>query len=221
MARIAVIIMAKEPQAGAVKTRLCPPLSAPEASHLYTCFLRDKIEQVRTLQGVDPILAYDPASAQTYFATLADDFRLIAQQGDDLSSRLINVFQQVFSRGYDGVVATDSDSPTLPTAFLQQAIEALSVSQDDVVIGPSDDGGYYLIGLRQPHRMLFEDMPWSTSAVYAETQRRATRAALRVAALPTWFDIDTETDLERLRHQLNELGETAPRHTRQYFRSST
>jgi hypothetical protein len=142
---------------------------------------------------------------------------LLPQQGDDLTARLLSMFATLFGLGYTGVIATDSDSPTLPLQFLQQAVDLLANPEVDVVLGPSADGGYYLIGLRQVYPVLFEDMPWSTSVVCAETLRRAESAGLRVVCLPSWFDIDTAADLERLRQQMAEMGEAAPRYTRQFF----
>jgi glycosyltransferase A (GT-A) superfamily protein (DUF2064 family) len=139
------------------------------------------------------------------------------QQGADLSTRLITTFQQCFAAGYLGVLATDSDSPTLPTGFLQQAVDVIATSQTDVVLGPSDDGGYYLIGLRQVHHELFASMPWSTPQVLTETLRRAEVKGLKVTCLPPWFDIDTPADLARLRDAVTQMQATAPQHTRRFF----
>ena len=152
MAQVGVVIMAKMPQAGAVKTRLCPPLTSEEATELYRCFLLDKISQVRTLRAATPVIAYTPLEGRSLFAALAPGFVLVPQQGADLGARLANCFAHLFAAGYTGVLAIDSDSPTLPTDFLQQAVDLIATPQTDVVVGPSDDGGYYLIGLRQLHR---------------------------------------------------------------------
>jgi uncharacterized protein len=213
----AVAIMAKQPQPGAVKTRLCPPLSAQAAAGLYQAFLLDKIAQVGALKAASPVIAYTPDTAHRFFAAVAPHFLLIPQQGADLGARLANTFAHLFSAGYTGVLAIDSDTPTLPTAFLQQAIERLALPQHDIVLGPSEDGGYYLIGLRALHRELFEDMPWSTAAVIRETKRRAAAKGLTVTDLPTWFDIDTPEELARLRASLLQSTVGAPYHTRQFF----
>src|SRR5712692_4151327 len=170
MVQTAVVIMAKVPQAGSVKTRLCPPLAPQTAAALYRAFLVDKIAQVRQLAHAQPTIAYTPEDSRGFFAALAPDFLLIPQQGADLGERLANSFVQCFAMGYTGVMAIDSDTPTLPTEFLQQAVDLLAMPQTDVVIGPTDDGGYYLIGLRALHRELFDNMPWSTAAVALETQ---------------------------------------------------
>ena len=120
--------------------------------------------------------------------------------------------------GYTGVLAIDSDTPTLPTAFLQQAIELIaSPDAVDIVLGPSDDGGYYLIGMRALHRELFVDMAWSTSSVLPETVRRAEALGLKIAWLPMWFDIDMPEDLQRLRTTLAQTEGVEPQQTRQFF----
>ena len=215
--KTAMMIMAKQPQPGMVKTRLSPPLSPQAAAALYRAFLLDKIAQVGTLKAVSPVIAYTPCTARDFFAAIAPQFLLVPQQGADLGARLINSFAQLFATGYTDVLAIDSDTPTLPSEFLQQAVDHLVRSQSDVVLGPSEDGGYYLIGLRALHRELFEDMPWSTAAVFSETTRRARAKGLTVSALPSWFDIDTPEELARLRTALRQSQRGAPHHTRQFL----
>ena len=221
MTRTAVMIMAKAPYPGQVKTRLCPPLTPWQAAALSRAFLCDKIAQVRTLISARPAIAYTPASGEDFFAEVAPDFTLIAQQGTDLGERLIHSLEYFLHLGYAGVMAIDSDTPTLPTHCLQRAIALLTKHDVDVVLGPSDDGGYYLIGIRAMHRPLFLDMPWSTSAVLSETVRRAQALGLRVAWLPPWFDVDTPADLARLRTMLSQTTTEEPRHTRQFFLEHT
>ncbi len=217
MARIAVAIMAKVPRAGEVKTRLCPPLSAEEAAELYRCFLLDKIEQVRTLKETSPAIAYTPADGRILFEELAPGFTLVPQQGADLGARLANSIHQLFAKGYEVAFAIDSDTPTLPIGFLQQALTLIARPDIDLILGPCEDGGYYLIGLRKLHRELFEEMPWSTAEVLPETIRRAEAKGLKIACLPPWFDIDTPDDLERLKVSLPKIDEREPWHTRRFF----
>ena len=221
MAHTAVMIMAKAPYPGQVKTRLCPPLTPWQAAALCRAFLCDKIAQVRMLTSATPAIAYTPASGRDFFAEVAPDFTLIAQQGTGLGERLIHSLEYFLNLGCTGVMAIDSDTPTLPTQFLQQAIALLTTPDVDVVLGPSDDGGYYLIGIRTMHRGLFTDMPWSTSAVLSETVRRTEALGLRVAWLPAWFDVDTPADLARLHTTLSQTTGEEPRHTRQFFRERT
>lgn len=211
--------MARQPAPGAVKTRLQPFLSDRDIAALYDGFLRDRISQVRSLRGVIPVIAYTPAASRSFFAELASDFRLLPQSGDGLSARLTCLFQHLLSMGHDGVIVTDSDSPTLPTEHLERAVDRLMVPGTDVVLGPSEDGGYYLIGLRREwgYSALFDGMPWSTPQVYDETLRRAEELGLRVTAVPRWYDVDTPVDFERLRIEIDELGAAAPPHTRRFF----
>jgi rSAM/selenodomain-associated transferase 1 len=213
----AVVIMAKVPEAGAVKTRLCPPLSPQEAAALYQAFLLDKIAQVRTLKAAVPVIAYTPCTGCRFFSELAADFILLPQQGADLGERLANSLAQLLAEGYSGALAIDSDTPTLPTAYLQQAIDLIATPRTDVVLGPSEDGGYYLIGLNQVHRELFENIAWSTDAVMPQTVQRAAAKGLHIARLPSWFDVDTPPDLDRLRATLVQMTDKAPRYTRQFF----
>jgi rSAM/selenodomain-associated transferase 1 len=195
---IAVAIMAKAPWPGAVKTRLCPPLLAAEAAELYRCFLLDKISAVQALVGARPVVAFTPDEAQAEFAALAPDFTLVPQRGPDLGARLYATLASLLEAGHPGAIAVDSDTPTLPREFLQQAIDCLSRPGPDVVLGPTDDGGYYLIGVRAAHRALFDGVPWSTSAVLEITLRQAAAAGLQTVCMPAWFDVDTPDDLRRL-----------------------
>ena len=214
MTSVAVVVMAREPTPGTVKTRLRPSLSDNDIAALDEALLRDRIDQVRSLRGVSPVIAYTPPESRSFFAGLAPDFRLLPQTGDGLSARLSNMVEQVLDTEHRGVIGTDSDSPTLPANHLQEAVDCLAAGGTDVVLGPSDDGGYYLIGLQRPYPELFNDMPWSTPQVYGETLRRAKELGLRVAALPPWYDVDTPAELSRLQAEVSALGAAAPRHTR-------
>lgn len=216
-AQVAVAIMAKAPTAGEVKTRLCPPLSPAEAAAVYRCFLLDKVAQVRALAGASSVIAFTPDDGRSVFEQLAPDFRLIAQGAGDLGSRLFNSLNGLLCQGYAAAVAVDSDTPTLPTDFLRQAVDLVATPTIDIVLGPCDDGGYYLIGMRRAWPALFEDMPWSTPEVLPETIRRAEAKGLRVCCLPTWFDVDTPGDLERLIASLAETDGEAPWHTRRFL----
>jgi rSAM/selenodomain-associated transferase 1 len=211
--------MAKAPRPGQVKTRLCPPLTPEEAAALYRSFLLDKIAQVRALQGVTPVLSYATATAKpTFEALVPSKFLLVPQLGDDLGARLLSTFKQLFALGFSQVMAIDSDTPTLPTAYLEHALQLLTAQGNDVVLGPTEDGGYFLIGLSQPHPVLFEAMPWSTSQVFPETLRRAAQHELIVASTASWYDVDTPEDLTRLRQSLDQAQDGLAQHTRHFFR---
>jgi rSAM/selenodomain-associated transferase 1 len=218
MVPIAVAIMAKAPQAGEVKTRLCPPFSTNEAAELYRCFLLDKIAQVRTLTRATPAIAYTPDEGRIFFEEFAPGFVLLPQRGPDLGARLANSFDHLFAGGYAGALLIDSDTPTLPIGFLQQALDLIATPTTDLVLGPSDDGGYYLIGLRKLYPELFERITWSTAQVMPETIRRAEAAGLKVATLPLWFDVDTPDDLERLNVSLKSSEGEVAQHTRGFFK---
>ncbi|HSF04151.1 MAG TPA: TIGR04282 family arsenosugar biosynthesis glycosyltransferase [Methylomirabilota bacterium] len=205
--------MAKAPRAGEVKTRLCPPLSPGAAAALYRCFLQDKIEQVRALKDARPFVAYTPDEARAEFAALAPGFALVRQHGADLGARLLASLGALLGDDDTGAIAIDSDTPTLPTAFLQQAVDRIADPTVDVVLGPTDDGGYYLIGMRVAHPDLFKAMEWSTPRVLGETLRRAAAAGLRLVCLPPWFDVDTPDDLARLRDAVVRQRGHVPPHT--------
>ena len=209
--------MAREPVPGTVKTRLRPSLSDDDIASLYDGFLRDRIDQVRSLHGAAPVIAFIPPDSRSFFAELAPDFLLLPQTGNGLSARLIDIIGRLLDMGHGGVIATDSDSPTLPAEHLQEAVERLSATVGDVVLGPSDDGGYYLIGVRRLYTELFDKMPWSTPQVYNETLKRAAGSGIQVVSLPAWYDVDTPAEFERLRAEMALLGTAAPRHTRRFF----
>jgi len=215
--RIALCIMAKAPEPGQVKTRLCPPLSPEDAAELYRCFLVDKIAQAREVTGAELALAYAPALAAALFEALAPGFTLLAQRGADLTARIVAVCDELFRIGYDAAILIDSDTPTLPTERLESAVAVMSHGAHDLVLGPSEDGGYYLIGLRRPHPGLFEGMRWSTPTVLEETLRRARALGLSSARLPAWYDVDTPADLARLRAELAAGSGGGPRHTRRFL----
>jgi uncharacterized protein len=214
----AVAIMAKAPTPGQVKTRLCPPLSYDEAAHLYRCFLLDKIEQVKALRGAERAIAYTPEDSKSFFEALAAPaFLFVPQTGPDLGARLINTLTQLLALGYQKVMAIDSDTPTLPVDHLRQGFALLNKPGIDVVLGPCEDGGYYLIGVHEIHRELFDDMAWSSPQVLPETIRRAEAKRLKVACLPAWYDVDTPEDLQRLKISLGAEERTAGRHTKRFL----
>lgn len=212
--RPVLAVMAKAPRAGEVKTRLCPPLSPAEAADLAGAFLLDAIDLARGVDGVRRVIAFAPDDAGALFRGVAPDFTAIPQRGQDLGARLHHVFEDVLPADGSGAIVVGSDLPTLPRRHLDDAIARLA--HGDVVIGPSEDGGYYLIGLRAPCPALFSGMTWSTDTVFDETMRRARAAGLRVSVLPPWFDVDTPVDLERLDAALATDGDGA-RHTRRFF----
>jgi len=214
---VGLAIMAKAPRVGAVKTRLCPPLRAPEAAELARCFLLDTVDRVRLVAGARPIVAYAPVEAVSQFEEVAPAFTLIPQRGGDLGERQIHLIEDVLALGLQAALVIGTDSPTLPRECLDEAVGLVMAPDVDMVLGPTEDGGYYLIGMRRPCAALFENMPWSTPTVLGRTLERAQRLGLRVACLPTWFDVDTGADLERLRVELEAAPAASPRQTRAFL----
>ena len=208
-----LVLMAKQPLPGRTKTRLTPPLTAEGAASLYQAFLQDKVAQMRLVSDVKRAIAYAPADGRNYFAELAPDFELIEQEGEALTIRLINVFNQAFERGHSRVMAIDGDTPTLPPGYLQQGFVRLEDPEVDVVLGPSADGGYYAIGMKKLWQSLF-DVTMSTPQVTRDTLANAEAAGLRVLCLPQWWDVDRPADLEKLKTSLRasgaQLGYSAP-----------
>jgi glycosyltransferase A (GT-A) superfamily protein (DUF2064 family) len=139
-------------------------------------------------------------------------FDLVAQQEGDLGARLTALLDGLLAAGHPAAIAIDSDSPTLPMEYVAEAAAVLVNGAADVVLGPCDDGGYYLVGVRESRPALFEDIPWSTDAVLAATLERARRLDLGVSVLPPWFDVDTEGDLRRLHTEMR-AGQGAPTRT--------
>ena len=213
---VGLAVMAKAPRAGAVKTRLCPPLRPPEAAELARCFLLDTVDRVGAVAGARPVIAYAPLEARIEFEGLAPGFALLAQQGNDLGARQSRLLGEVLALGHEAALVMGTDVPTLPRECLDEAVSLVMAPDVDLVLGPTDDGGYYLVGLRVPCPALFDDMPWSTSAVLSRTLDRAQRLGLRVACLPAWFDVDTKADLERLAAELAVTPGREPRHTRDF-----
>src|SRR5438477_10491642 len=231
--RCALALMAKVPFAGAVKTRLTPPLSPEEAATLSTCFLRDMTTNVLDMNGdgTEGVVLYTPADAEAFLhSLLPDGCKLVAQRGETLGERLINAAAELLSNGFDSVCLINSDSPTLPGEFLRTAASLLAQDGDRVVLGPSEDGGYCLIGLKHPHQELFERIAWSTADVLAHTIERAAEINLPVEFLPTWYDVDDAATLRLLCDELALLSEDpegrsqfrggfAAPHTREYLAS--
>jgi uncharacterized protein len=214
--RNALLVVAKRPAAGQTKTRLTPPLSPEQAAALYECFLRDTLSLIRRVPDVQPVIAFLPDSpqdrdARSYFAALAPDFELLRQEGADLGARLDNALSHTLARGYERVAIMNSDGPTLPVSFLAAAFEELG-NGADVVLGPADDGGYYLIGLKRSAPRLLREVRMSTSTVLADTLALAAEEKLTVSLLPTWYDVDDVASLERLQAELAIApAEIAPR----------
>ncbi len=197
----ALMVVARQPVPGQTKTRLSPPLSSKQAADLYTCFLSDTLETIRRVPNVRLIIGFSPQDAQGYFRELAPDIELLPQHGTSLGERLDNLLTEVLLNGVEKAVVLDSDSPSLPDVYLSMAFEHLDST--DVVLGPTQDGGYYLIGMKKPHPQLLRQVPMSTPHVLQDTLSLAAQSGLSASLLPTWYDIDTVDDLHQLQADLN------------------
>jgi rSAM/selenodomain-associated transferase 1 len=209
--RCAIAVMAKAPRLGEVKTRLVPPLTAEQAAALSGCFIRDIAGNILAAAESEPIdgyVAYSPAGAERVFAPLLPaGIVLLPPRRAGLGASLLDAAEDLLAQGYGSVCLVNSDSPNLPTARLVEAARALAGPDDRLVLGPAEDGGYYLIGLKRPHRRLFEDIAWSTERVFRQTQERAAELGLATATLAAWYDVDDVLSLRRL---IAELAAAAP-----------
>jgi rSAM/selenodomain-associated transferase 1 len=208
----AVAVMAKVPGVTVVKSRLYTVLSPEQATALYRCFLLDRLDGLATVSDVERVVAFTPPErGDEMTALVPPGFRCVPQRGRDLGERLARLLDGLLKEGYAGAIAIDSDSPTLPMAYVVAAADILRRAMADVVIGPAEDGGYYLIGVGAPQPRLFEEMAWSTSSVLPTTLARVKELGLRSHLLPPWFDVDTEDDLARLRDEMKVDGGGPPR----------
>jgi len=202
-AESALVIFAKAPIPGEVNTRLCPPLTPDEAATLHGSFVIDMLERTKLAVAKLQLpfhryMACAPSSDLVFFKIMEErqGVRLLDQVGEDLGQRLHHTSVDLFAKGYKQVLIVGTDVPTLPLSVYQEAFAMLGHS--DVVLGPALDGGYYLIGLKQPAEKLFTGVPWSSDQVLAVTQQQAKTLGLSVGRTTAWRDVDTIADLKAL-----------------------
>jgi uncharacterized protein len=200
--------MVKAPRSGEVKTRLVPPLQPHEASLLSVCFVKDIVANLLALPErlpVDCYAAYSPPGSEALLRELLPpQMRMLPPRSVGLANSLPDAVEDLIASGYAGACLVNADSPTLPTSLLFDAITSLRAPGDRVVVGPATDGGYYLIGLKHPHRQLFHDIAWSTERVYRQTAERAASIGLEFVTLPAWYDVDDATSFSWLCRELLE-----------------
>lgn len=208
--RCAIGVMAKAPQAGRSKTRLCPPLQLEQAAALSAAFLRDITENIALAAldaPIDGIIAYAAAGSEHLFdghlaagttLLLADGTPPMPDNVEGFGRCLLHAIQSMLAEGHTAACVLNSDSPTLPTAYLVSAATALLAPGERVVLGPAEDGGYYLLGMTQAHAHLFADIAWSTGTVAQATRDRAAELGLELVELPIWYDVDDRSSLARL-----------------------
>ena len=192
-----LLIFAREPLPGRVKTRLAQVIGDQSATDLYSAMLEDTLEQAGRLDSVQPFLFWALKNWEMPFLQDHPHLAMYAQQGNDLGERMAGAFEQAFSNNSNPCCIIGSDSPDLPSNYILQAFALLEDDETDVVFGPAEDGGYYLIGLRENCPGLFNGIPWSTSQVLAKNLAQAKLLGLRTSLLPVWYDIDTFDDLRR------------------------
>jgi len=220
-----IAFMAKASAPGRAKTRLVPPLTFEDAADLNTVFLQDVAEnlilageQIGAGAGAAIVgyAAYGPPGSTDFFRRiLPGSIGLIEAWLPNFGDCLFHAIGEIFRRGHGSAVVLNSDSPTLPTAFLVETAEVLARPGDRAVLGPSTDGGYYLLGLKQPHARMFEDITWSTERVAEQTLARAREIGLDMHMLPAWYDVDDVDALKRLDAELRENGPQAQQHASQ------
>ncbi len=205
----AFVLYARVPRRGAVKTRMTPHLDLDEALALHVALVEDSLNLLRQAAArsdASPFVAFsepwEPASdsPDRRLAKAIDEIPLLPQRGGTLGDRLRQTCEDLFAHHHRSVVVIGSDSPTLPPDRLVRAQSALREGAD-VVVGPTEDGGYYLIGLARNLPGMFDGVAWGTDTVYAETVAAARRLGARIVSLPSWYDIDRPNDLARLHRE--------------------
>lgn len=208
-----IAVMAKASAPGRAKTRLVPPLDYDQAAALNTAFLHDVTDNIllaasraapsATIAGY---AAYGPPGSEDFFRSRFPAIDLIPAWFSDFGACLLHAIEQMFARGHSAAVVLNADSPTLPTALLNETAAVLAQPGDRGVLGPSSDGGYYLLGLKAAHRRMFEDIAWSTERVAEQTRERAQEIGLELHVLPQWYDIDDVASLQRLHAEIFDGG---------------
>jgi rSAM/selenodomain-associated transferase 1 len=200
-----IAVMAKASKPGRTKTRLTPPLTPTEAALFNSAFLADiaaNLLDAGKSMPVDGYMAFGPPGEAAFFDFLPPEIGIFEAWRPNFGDCLSDTIRELFHRGHRAACVLNADSPTLPPAFLAEAAGVLAADGDRAVLGPSSDGGYYLLGLKQHHVRLFQDIAWSTGVVAAQTLERAAEIGLPVHVLPTWYDVDDRDALWLLRGEL-------------------
>lgn len=210
-------LFAKDPLHGDAKSRLGPAHDKDFRRGLAESFLKDAFQIADPLIGVDKVLNFSPPSSIGRISQyLLPGWKILAQEGENLGRRMEFFFHRAFQNGYRQAVLIGTDFPTLPTDYLKQAFDLLKTQS--LVLGPSTDGGYYLIGLSKPHPEIFHDIEWSSNRVFTQTIERLTED---LGLLPPWYDIDLPDDLTiltgHLRGMIAAKQENLPQHTLQFL----
>lgn len=202
----ALIVFAKIPEAGKVKTRLTTLLSPEDAARLYRAFLEDALDLYVSL-GFDVRLYLGPSDLVVPDYLHRDGVTLHTQKGADLGARMAAAFAESFIAGYGEIVIIGTDHPTLAPAFIEHAFNLLEES-GSICIGPSEDGGYYLLGMNSFYPQLFQGMTYSHNQVFTDTLDRAEAIGVNLSILPEWYDVDEPESLIRLNGEINSAENT-------------
>lgn len=203
-----LIVFAKPPIQGEVKTRLHTGIEPAEATDLYAAFLEDSLAQYQRL-GPD-VRLYVSGDTSDIERRTGNQFHSFQQSGEDLGHRMQHAFAETFAAGYQRIAIIGTDHPSLPDDFIELAFRTLARPQS-VVIGPAEDGGYYLLGMNEFYPQLFESMTFSREDVFERTVDRAVGTSAELTILPTWYDVDRPETLTRLLADLSKNGQRAPR----------
>jgi uncharacterized protein len=208
----ALAVMAKAPIPGTVKTRLAPFLSIEEAAQLSRALLVDQLEHLRAISTADFYLVFSPSDARKMMRQLAPlSFELLPQTEGDLGARMKHAFATLFAKGYERIILIGGDLPPVPLAYFDEAFEFLNGPERRVVLGPSRDGGYYLVGLNLRLPEIFEAMTWSHNQVLSQTLAKIVSHGVEHHLLPSWHDVDTLEDLRGLQSTWDStVSETSP-----------
>ncbi|MCG8608135.1 TIGR04282 family arsenosugar biosynthesis glycosyltransferase [bacterium] len=191
----AIVVFAKFPESGKVKTRLGKQIGNDAAASLYKLFMAQTFQITAQLDATCFVTVEPAYKAEQFANYVPRDCYIFPQKGQDLGRRLLHAFDFVFSQKSTKVIALGTDSPTLPAEYVTEAFQRLDYT--DVVIGPAEDGGYYLIGINQPQKALFEGIKWSSDLVLKTTIERAQKIGLSYSLLPIWYDVDELDSLRR------------------------
>ncbi len=220
--RRALAIFAKHPSSGQVKTRLKPKLSASKVAKLYECFLEDTLELVLKYKFLKLFLYVWPENLLSEFNKyITENITTLPQEGSNLGERLFNSTNSLFEEGFNQVGVISVDSPNIPNYIVPAAYQLLD--DNDIVIGPADDGGYYLIALKRASPKLFQGIDWSTEKVFSQTVIKAVGGGFDVGLLPEWYDVDTYKDLLKLKRDLEEqkkVAQNIPQRTLKFIREN-
>lgn len=199
----AIIIMAKVPEAGKVKTRLNSEFTALQSAEISKAFLQDVKKKASNLNK-NVFIAFSPPNKKNRLMDMIhDETNLIEQVGETLGDKMFNAFLTVFERGFDSAVMIGTDSPTFPPESIKAAFDALELNHD-IVIGKTDDGGFYLVGMKKANKGVFESVTWSSENTFYEFRENIAKQGLSIDEVESWYDVDEPKDVKRLVNEFSQ-----------------